>query len=532
MRIPRPSIRPVGALLNDTAIRFKMTLLGVFVLVGCALSLVMSGYLEKRVSIGGTAFQEIKQDRILMELVALQKADLNQVRAELGVMTDEGQNADAIKATRDSIELLRTAIDRRFEQILVPGLAEEKGLAVEDARTTWSEFFGAIDQNVLPALQAERAGVARRFVRGVQQRRYERFNDQVSSLVELIRAETEERENAALALTQRLNRANFAVNGTAFALVLVLLWSLTRSLTRRIERLNYFAQRVAEGDLTETPDRKAGRDEVGQLTDAVTRMVERLREVVEQVRDTSAGVAEASRGMSASTQQLSQGASAQAEATGETSASMEEMSANIKQTAENAKATEAIAVRAAADARDGGLAVAETVRAMNEIATKITIIEEIAYQTNLLALNAAIEAARAGEHGRGFAVVASEVRKLAERSQAAAAEIGKLSGRSTDVAARAGTLLEKMVPDIVRTAGLVQEITAASREQTAGVESTNQALQRLDSVTQSNVSSAEELAATANDLAERAAELERVVAFFRVTEIGDGEDRARLRPAA
>ncbi len=532
MRFPRPPTHWLGALVNDTAIRFKMALLAAMVLLGFGVSLAMNAYLDQRVRIGGTAFREIKQDRILMELVALQKADLNQVRAELGMMAEEGQNLDAIRVTRESIEVLRTAVDRRFAELLELGVSDEKRLAIEDARTTWSEFFGAIDQTILPALQAEQYPLARRIVRGVQHRRYERFNEQVSALVELIRAETDERETAALALTRSLSAASVAVNVTAFALVLLMLWSLTRSLTGRIERLNRFAQRVAEGDLTETTDRSSGRDEVGQLMGAVNRMVERLREMVERVRETSASVAEASRGMSASTQQLSQGASAQGEATGETSASMEEMSANIKQNAQNAQTTEAIAARAAADARDGGRAVAETVRAMSEIATKILIVEEIAYQTNLLALNAAIEAARAGEHGRGFAVVAAEVRKLAERSQTAAAEIAKLSSQSTEVAGKAGTMLEKMVPDIVRTAGLVQEITAASREQSAGVQAANRALQQLDAVTQSNVSSAEELAATAHDLAERAAELERAVAFFRVARAVGAVRRSSLVPAA
>jgi methyl-accepting chemotaxis protein len=368
----------------------------------------------------------------------------------------------------------------------------------------------------MPALENGRAGLARRIIRGVQQRRYERFSEQVTALVEMIRAETLERESAALVLTRRLETANLAVNAVVFAVVLIMLWSLTRSLTSRIERLNRFAQKVAEGDLTETLDTGVGKDEVGQLMAAVNRMVERLREVVQQVREISGVVAEASRGMQASTQQLTQGASEQAAATSETSASMEQMNANIRQNSGNAQTTEAIAVRAAADARDGGVAVSETVRAMSEIAERIGIIEEIAYQTNLLALNAAIEAARAGDHGRGFAVVASEVRKLAERSQKAAGEIAKVSSRSTEVAGKAGEMLKKMVPDIVRTASLIQEIAAASKEQTAGVEQTNRALQQLDGVTQQNASTTEELAATAEDLASRAAELEKAVAFFRV----------------
>jgi methyl-accepting chemotaxis protein len=532
MSLPLPSLRRIRTLADDTPIRVKMTLLAVMVLGGFLLSLALNAYLDARVRIGGSAFREIEQGRILMELVALQKADLNQVRAELGAMAEEGLNLDAVKAIREVIEGLRTGIDARFEELLALSLSDDKRIAIEDARNTWSEFHAAIDETIMPALEGERQALARRLVRGVQHRRYERFDDQVSALVELIRAETAERETGALALARRLTVAGFAVNGGAFALVLVMLWSLTRSLTRRIERLNRFAQRVAEGDLTEQASGEVGGDEVGQLLGSVNRMVERLREVVDRVRQTSATVADASRGMSASTQQLSQGASSQAAAASETSASMEEMHAAIRQNAQNAQATDAIATQAAADAREGGRAVADTVRAMNDIAERITIIEEMAYQTNLLALNAAIEAARAGEHGRGFAVVAAEVRKLAERAQGAAAEIAKLSTGSTDVAARAGAMLEKMVPDIVRTAELVQEISAASRAQSAGVDQASRALQQLDAVTQANVSSTEELAATAQDLAERAAELERAVAFFRVDEFPQAARPARVAAAA
>src|ERR1017187_3311935 len=144
----------------------------------------------------------------------------------------------------------------------------------------------------------------------------------------------------------------------------------------------------------------------------------------------------------------------------ETISSMEEMVSNIKQNADNAQQNDKIATKSSKDAQDSGKCVLEAVSAMKEIASKISIIEEIARQTNLLALNAAIEAARAGEHGKGFAVVAAEVRKLAERSQKAAGEINHLSGTTVKVSEKAGEMLDKLVPDIQKTAELVQEITA------------------------------------------------------------------------
>ncbi len=169
---------------------------------------------------------------------------------------------------------------------------------------------------------------------------------------------------------------------------------------------------------------------------------------------------------------------------------------------------------------------AETVAAMKQIAEKISIIEEIARQTDLLALNAAIEAARAGEHGKGFAVVASEVRKLAERSQTAAGEIGKLSSTSVEIAESAGEMLKKLVPDIQRTAELVQEISAASAEQNSGAEQINTALQQLDQVIQQNAAASEEMSSTAEELAAQAEQLQDTISFFMLERESAGEREA------
>ena len=182
---------------------------------------------------------------------------------------------------------------------------------------------------------------------------------------------------------------------------------------------------------------------------------------------------------------------------------MEEMAANIKQNADNATQTEKIARQSAKDAEASGEAVGRAVNAMQTIAEKITIVQEIARQTDLLALNAAVEAARAGEHGKGFAVVASEVRKLAERSQAAAAEIGTLSTETVKAAQEAGEMLASWCPTSSKTAELVDEITAACREQDVGAAQINQAIQQLDKVTQQNASASEQMSATSEELAAR-----------------------------
>jgi methyl-accepting chemotaxis protein len=279
------------------------------------------------------------------------------------------------------------------------------------------------------------------------------------------------------------------------------------------EAITAAAREVAEGDLTV---KLAARCPTDELMQSLSAMVARLAQVVQDVKSASDNVAAGSQQMSSSAEEMSQGATEQAAAAEEASSSMEEMSANIRQNADNALQTEKIAVKSAADAKEGGKAVAQTVAAMKEIAGKISIIEEIARQTNLLALNAAIEAARAGEHGKGFAVVASEVRKLAERSQKAAGEISELSSSSVEVAERAGEMLFRMLPDIQRTAELVQEISAASREQDGGAEQINKAIQQLDQVIQQNASAAEEMSATAEELASQSAQLQDTVAFFKV----------------
>ncbi len=287
------------------------------------------------------------------------------------------------------------------------------------------------------------------------------------------------------------------------------------SLTRAVAQAGRLAERVAEGDLSASA-RANSNDEIGDLVNMLNNMVSRLRDVVGDVSAAARNVASGSEEMSSTAEQLSQGATEQASSSEEASASMEEMTSTIKQTADNASQTETIARQSANHARESGDAVGEAVTAMKTIAEKIMVVQEIARQTDLLALNAAVEAARAGEHGRGFAVVASEVRKLAERSEAAAAEISSLSSSTVGAAERAGDMLSKLVPDILRTSELVEEISAAAREQTTGASQVNMAVQQLDKVTQQNTAAAEEMSSTAEELASQAEQLQSAIGFFRL----------------
>ncbi|MCP4348840.1 MAG: HAMP domain-containing protein [Desulfobacterales bacterium] len=284
--------------------------------------------------------------------------------------------------------------------------------------------------------------------------------------------------------------------------------------TNEVTRL---AEEMAGGNLTVDVKERSDRD---KLMRELNSMIKRLNEVVINVKGAAEYVASGSQQMSSGSEEMSQGASQQAASAEEASSSMEQMAANIRQNADNAMQTKKIALKSADDAKESGKAVAETVSAMKQIAQKISIIEEIARQTDLLALNAAVEAARAGDHGRGFAVVASEVRKLAERSQKAASQISQLSGSSVELAVKTGEMLDKLVPDIRKTAELVQEISAASNEQNSGAEQINKAIQQLDRVIQQNVTASEELSSTSEELAGQADQLRHTIGFFKISDTG------------
>ncbi len=296
---------------------------------------------------------------------------------------------------------------------------------------------------------------------------------------------------------------------------------ITLSITRAMRKGVDFATLLADGDLNATLDIDQ-KDEIGQLAAALNLVSQNLRQIVSDVKSAAANVTAGSEQLSSASEEMSQGAAEQASSAEEASSAMEEMAANIRQNSDNAMQTDKIAGKSASDADDGGRAVVEAVDAMQVIAEKIAIIEEIARQTDLLALNAAIEAARAGEHGKGFAVVAAAVRRLAERSAQAAGEISDLSTSTVDKAGNAGQIINAMVPDIRKTAQLVQEVAAASNEQMSGAEQVNTAIQQLNQVAQQNASTAEEMSSTAEELSSQAIQLQEAINFFNL-----GDDSRR-----
>ncbi|ADU61996.1 MAG: methyl-accepting chemotaxis protein [Pseudodesulfovibrio sp.] len=303
--------------------------------------------------------------------------------------------------------------------------------------------------------------------------------------------------------------------GQVVVLVLGIWLLLFSNILRPIKDLVATAKRIAEGSLDTAIDADRA-DEIGDLQRALAFMVEQLSQVVSEVDATTDNVALGSKELAGMAQNLSQGAMEQAASIERISASMEQMADRINSSTSNAHETESIASKAAQDARESGKAVMGAVSAMTNIAEKITVIEEIARQTNLLALNAAIEAARAGESGKGFAVVAAEVRKLAERSGSAANEISELSRSTVGAARAAGEMLDQLVPNIEKTADLVQEIAAGSNEQRAGAEQIHSEISKLDSLSQQNASASEEMGATSEQLAANGKRLQEAMSYFRL----------------
>jgi methyl-accepting chemotaxis protein len=308
-----------------------------------------------------------------------------------------------------------------------------------------------------------------------------------------------------------------------FVVMILMLLYIANSISKPVRTTTEAVTAFAGGDFTlteamttELESMKNRTDELGETTRALMGLKASISKAVASIRTASEEVSNGSERINGTAQTLSQGSTQQAASGEEVSSSMEEMGATIRNTSDNAQTTEKMAQAAAQNAVEGGKAVSQAVSAMKDITARIGIIEEIARQTNLLALNAAIEAARAGEAGRGFAVVASEIRKLAERSQRAAGEITQFAASSLTVSEKAGKIIGDIVPDIQKTADLVQEIAASSREQSVGAQQINKALGQLDQVIQQNAGASEDLATMANRLSTQSTTLTDSIGFFKI----------------
>jgi len=302
-------------------------------------------------------------------------------------------------------------------------------------------------------------------------------------------------------------------------IMMPVLYIIGRSISLPLKSEVAFAKKLANGELDATININQ-KDEIGELADALRGIANKTKQVITTVINATNNLADASGQLSGASQDLSSRASQQASSIEEVSASMEEMASNIQQNADNAKQTEDITNAVSSQVENGSDIVLSSVESMEKIADKISIISDIAFQTNILALNASVEAARAGEYGKGFGVVATEVGKLADKTKTAASDINEISKNSVDIAQQTKELMGQLVPSIQNSSMLVQEISAASKEQRDAADQINNAIQMLNDISQQNAASAEEMATNSEELASQSEQLINVISHFKIESIG------------
>lgn len=459
------------------------------------------------------------------------KSDLNGVRASLISMMSQTDKAGQEKQ-HEIVKGLSDKIDAGIAQALKnEAIKDDTKDKIKEIGETWSAFSLTRDNEVIPAIYAGRLNEAKALALGVQAERFKKFTTLAD---EIVKTEVGEAKGAMANGRQVYAWAIgivIAISVLSFALTAVLSLLIASAVSATLGEGIGLLAAIAKGDLT----RKAAvrsTDEIGDIVNSANETAQNLSSTISQVRDSALQVSSASSQIAKGNEDLSQRVTEQSASVEETASTMEEMAATIRQNADSSKEADKLAAEARRAAEDGGMVVDLMVKNMEEIVgsgkkiVDITgMIDEIAFQTNLLALNAAVEAARAGEQGRGFAVVAAEVRNLAQRSASAAKEIAALLKENMERTESGARLardtkesLNIIIKDVKKTADLIAEITAASQEQTSGVDQINKAVSQMDQVTQQNAALVEEISTSTHEMATQAQTLLNLVEYFKVNQ--------------
>ncbi len=473
---------------------------------------------------------------------SLQAAAMKSAMLETGIaMRNIGLQSDVslMQKEEEKVKDQRKKYEAAISGMKSLGLDEGEKKVLSDIAALDTEVDAAFKEAIGQVLAFNSEGAAK-----VIASRIDPLNTQtlalINKLVDMQAAAAKEVMAGSVSSDRQLMLMLFGLGAAALVIGVVGALAITRSITVPLSGAVEVAQKVAAGELTSQVVVE-GQDETSELLQALKDMNSSLAKTVGDVRIGTELITSASQEIASGNADLSSRTESQASSLEETASSMEELTSTVRQNADNARQANQLAVSASSVAEKGGAVVAQVVDTMGSIKESsrkifdiIGVIDGIAFQTNILALNAAVEAARAGEQGRGFAVVATEVRNLAQRSAGAAKEIKELIGDSvgkvdagSKLVDEAGQTMDLIVTSIKQVADIMGEITAATQEQSNGIEEVNQAITQMDEMTQQNAALVEEAAAAAESMQEQAQKLAQAVSIFKLS-----HDESVRRPAA